>query len=67
MYKVETSCDAYMVASGLPVRNGDRHALEIATMALEVIEEVRDFKANNENVQIKIGIHSGLSQIEHNF
>ena len=27
-----------MVASGLPVRNGDKHALEIAIMALDLLD-----------------------------
>ena len=27
----------FKVASGLPVRNGDKHAVEIATMALDLL------------------------------
>ena len=37
MYKVETINDTYMVASGLPERNGDRHAAEIANLCLELM------------------------------
>jgi len=39
-YKVETIADCYVVASGLPVRNGDRHAGEIASMALELLQSL---------------------------
>ena len=35
--KVETINDSYMVASGLPVKNGNKHAAEIATMALDLM------------------------------
>ena len=37
VYKVETINDSYMVASGLPVKNGNKHAAEIATMALDLM------------------------------
>ncbi|XP_052127251.1 guanylate cyclase 32E-like, partial [Frankliniella occidentalis] len=62
VYKVETIGDAYMVASGLPVRNGDRHAGEIASMALRILSRIRRFEVRHrqgEPLQLRIGIHSG--------
>lgn len=51
-----------MVVSGLPIRNGDQHAGEIATMSLHLLEAVEKFQIKhrpNENVKLRIGIHSG--------
>ncbi|XP_034243092.1 guanylate cyclase 32E, partial [Thrips palmi] len=62
VYKVETIGDAYMVASGLPVRNAGRHAGEIASMALRILSRIRRFEVRHrkgEAVQLRIGIHSG--------
>ena len=35
--KVDTVNDSHMIASGVPDKNGDRHAAIIATMALDVL------------------------------
>ncbi len=51
-----------MVVSGLPVRNGNRHAGEIATMALHLLSSVLTFKIRHmpeTRLQLRIGIHSG--------
>ena len=51
-----------MVVSGLPVRNGDRHAGEIATMALNLLSCAKDFTIphmKHKKVQLRIGIHTG--------
>ena len=60
--QVETIGDAYMVVSGLPVRNGTLHAREVARMALALLDAVRTFQIRHrpeEQLRLRIGIHSG--------
>lgn len=60
--QVETIGDAYMVVSGLPERNGDRHADEIAKMALDLVAAVRQVSIPhmpNHRLQLRAGIHTG--------
>lgn len=59
---METIGDAYMVASGLPKRNGNKHAAEIANMSLNILSSVGTFQMRHMPgmpVRIRIGIHSG--------
>ncbi|XP_043535898.1 heat-stable enterotoxin receptor-like isoform X2 [Chiloscyllium plagiosum] len=62
VYKVETIGDAYMVASGLPKRNGNRHAVDIARMALDILNFMGSFELPHLPdlpIWIRIGVHSG--------
>ncbi|XP_067830322.1 guanylyl cyclase C-like [Heptranchias perlo] len=62
VYKVETIGDAYMVASGLPRRNGNRHAVDIARMALDILNFMGSFELAHLPglpIWIRIGVHSG--------
>ncbi|KAA0193989.1 hypothetical protein HAZT_HAZT009465, partial [Hyalella azteca] len=43
IYKVETIGDAYMAVSGAPQRNDNRHAREVARMALTLLDAVKKF------------------------
>ena len=60
VYKVETVGDAYLCVSGLPRPNGNRHAVEIALMALEFIQSLKTFKVRHstnakDQLQMRIG------------
>ncbi|XP_007563225.1 retinal guanylyl cyclase 1 [Poecilia formosa] len=62
VYKVETIGDAYMVASGVPTRNGNRHAAEMANMSLDILSLIGSFKARHMpdlKLRIRVGLHSG--------
>ena len=60
--QVETIGDAYMVVSGLPERNGNLHAREIARMSLALLDSITKFRIPhrpNEVLSLRIGLHCG--------
>ena len=57
---METIGDAYMVVSGLPERNADQHAGEIASMALMLQEKLSEYKVPHkpdEILKMRVGVH----------
>ena len=62
VHKLESINDAYLVASGVPAKNGSEHVREIAYCALEAKEAFEKFKPRhrtNFKFRIRIGFHSG--------
>ena len=62
VYKVATIGDAYIVVSGLPERNGNRHAGEIAMLSLELIDSIEGFEISHipgTFLNMRVGLHSG--------
>ena len=52
-----------MVASGLPTRNGERHAAEIANMAIDLLSATMTFRIRHRpehKLRLRIGIHTGF-------
>ena len=56
------SGDGYMVASGLPLRNGDKHVKEVALLSLDLIDTMSELEIphlNNERFKLRIGFNTG--------
>jgi len=57
--KIKTIGDAYMVASGLPIPDGN-HAQRLADFALDMRQSMLEYsQARGMQISIRIGIHSG--------
>ncbi len=64
VYKVATIGDAYMVSSGIPIRNGDQHAHEVCALSLALLKSLESITIQHPNMEeqhlkLRIGIHSG--------
>ena len=62
VYKVETIGDAYLCASGLPIRNGVNHGREIGRMALDLRDAMAKFPIRHKpgrQLRVRIGLHCG--------
>ena len=58
--QVETIGDAYMLVSGLPKRNGNRHSREIADCAIDIMASIDTFCIPHQpTVKLKIRIGKG--------
>ena len=62
VYKAERINDSYMVASGLPERNGDQHAAEIANLCLDLLLITPGILIPHNatlRLKVRIGVHTG--------
>lgn len=63
LIKVETIGDSYLCVSGLPHRNGNEHARNVAQMSFAFLKSLATFRIPHlpaERINIRIGIHTGL-------
>ena len=59
---VETIGNSYMVALGLPTRNGNRHAGEISNVSLDLLSALTTSEIRHlpgQQLQLRIGIDTG--------
>ena len=60
--KVETIGDAYMVVSGVPERNENRHVSEISNMTLDLLSSIVSFRVKHRpgtQLRLRVGLHTG--------
>jgi atrial natriuretic peptide receptor A len=51
------------VVSGLPIRNGTRHAVEMAKMSVKILAAIRRFRIRHrpeDHLELRIGLHTGM-------
>nr|KAJ3418769.1 Receptor-type guanylate cyclase gcy-13 [Polyrhizophydium stewartii] len=58
--RLKAAGDSYLIVSGIPTPNGDRHASEIATLALEIMSKVHLFQFER-NPSLKLRVRIGLN------
>ncbi|TRY67940.1 hypothetical protein TCAL_03769 [Tigriopus californicus] len=60
--KVESISDSYLIASGIPRSNGERHASQLCSMALMFLKAssaIHRPDQPSQTIQVKAGIHTG--------
>ena len=61
VYKVATIGDAYFLASGVPVRNGDKHTSEICHLSFDLLKTTKTITVRhipNETLGLRVGVHT---------
>ena len=56
--QIETVNGSYVLVSGVPVRNGQKHVKEICLLAVDILKQVSGMGIDTA-MKIKIGIHTG--------
>ena len=62
VYKVETIGDAYMVVSGVPRQNGDKHVVQICKLAVDIVGAIGSLIIDfipGKRISIRTGEHTG--------
>ena len=60
--QVETIGDAVLVVSGVPIRNGHNHSMQMALVALGFLHQLSQFQVEhigNEHILMRVGLNTG--------